>query len=215
MWLALAVPFASAHIELLKPSPVTADQKQGPCGAGDHARGADVAVYRPGETIRVKWTETINHPATYRIALDVDGDDDFEDPSDVDDFYTNDTVLLDEIGDEDDQSYNVAVTLPLTPCETCTLQLIQLMLDKPPYEPGTNDIYYQCADIAIRGEPVTGDAGGTADTSGPAGEADASKGCETPGGSPYAPALALAALASARRRRTGPNAPSAGRSYTS
>ncbi len=40
------------------------------------------------------------------------------------------------------------ITLPNEPCPACTLQLIQVMQDKPPWGDG-NDIYYQCADLVI------------------------------------------------------------------
>src|SRR5687767_5344915 len=52
------------------------------------------------------------------------------------------------------------ITLPNMTCENCTLQLIQLMTDKPPYtvDATSDDIYFQCADIALRGPGGT-DAG--------------------------------------------------------
>ena len=128
--------------------------KIGPCGAAVDERGTAINVFQPGETITVSWHETINHPSTYRISFDADGTDDFADPATPDDFYTNDAVLIDEIPDTASGEYSVQVTLPPVACENCTLQLIQLMLDKPPYEPGTNDLYYQCADSALRGETI-------------------------------------------------------------
>jgi hypothetical protein len=124
--------------------------KIGPCGAGPHTRTDIVTVFEPGETITVEWNEIINHTSTFRIAFDDDGDDAFQDPADTTDFYTNDAVLLDEIPDEPDRQYAVQVTLPDIECENCTLQLHQWMQDKPPYTPGGDDIYYQCADLALR-----------------------------------------------------------------
>jgi hypothetical protein len=66
------------------------------------------------------------------------------------------------------------VTFPATPCENCTLQLIQVMYDKQGNGFGgasggpndNDDMYYSCADIALRGEPVAagslgGDVAGT------------------------------------------------------
>lgn len=158
MLLHLLAHSAWAHITMLAPTPVGAAQKVGPCGDGPHARGSSPAVFEPGATLTVEWRETVNHPSHYRISFDVDGDDSFADPETPTDFYTNDTVLLDEITDEPDGTFAVEVTLPAVECETCTLQLVQVMHDKPPYVPGTNDLYYQCADLALRasaGGPVT------------------------------------------------------------
>ncbi len=156
MILALSLVSASAHIAMDSPTPVTTALKTGPCGDGSHVRGDAVAVFEPGATITVQWHETINHPSTYRISFDDDGDDSFADPAAYDDYYVNSTVLLDAIPDEADGTLSVEVTLPAVTCERCTLQLVQLMLDKPPYAPGTNDLYYQCADLALRVESGTG-----------------------------------------------------------
>ncbi len=199
-WVLTLVSVALAHIEMDKPSPVTDSLKDGPCGAGDHQRGDDVTVYAPGETIRVRWHETIDHPSTYRIAFDEDGDDSFEDPKTTDDFYVNDGVLLDEIPDQDDGVFSVEVTLPDTPCENCTLQLIQLMLDKPPYEAGTNDLYYQCADIALR----VGSTNTTAPVDTASLEGEASQGCACDGSASPGlgvVGLALAVVLGQKRRR--------------
>ena len=88
------------------------------------------------------------------------------------DFYTNDAVLLDAIedGDRSQREYSVMVTLPDIECDNCTLQVIQVMYDKTPYEVGKDDIYYQCADLILRvgGVPDGGmnPIGGTGGTGG-------------------------------------------------
>ncbi len=144
---------AFAHIQLREPAQRETAQKTGPCGSADSVRGVE-STFRPGETIVVRWEETINHPSHYRISFDVDGTDDFADPPTMMDFYSNDAVLLDEIVDEEQASQEVEITLPNVTCDNCTLQLVQVMYDKPPYEVGGNDLYYQCADIILAGEPV-------------------------------------------------------------
>ncbi len=177
MWL-IAVAPAFAHIEMDKPNPVTLDLKIGPCGAGSHEHGDDVAIHEPGETIKVKWHETVHHPGTYRVSFDDDGDDSFADPETPEDYYTNDTVLLDEIPDEPGRAdYSVEVELPDIECESCTLQLIQLMTDKPPYVPGTNDIYYQCADLALRATAPPEDTDAPEENEDGGEKTDASCGC--------------------------------------
>jgi len=165
--LVVAAP-AAAHIQLISPVARNTEQKTGPCGlaADQDMKGAPVVTYTGGETITVSWEETVNHPSHYRVSLDLDGQDDFVDPAAMDEYYSNDAVLLDEIADKAGGVYEVEVELPDVSCETCTLQVIQVMYDKPPFADG-NDMYYQCADIVIEGagvettgttgDPTTGD----------------------------------------------------------
>ena len=142
--------------------------KTGPCGSGDGERTGNVTYYAPGETIEVVWDEYVDHPGHYRIAFDDDGVDDFVDPATMMELYSNDTVLLDGIEDKGpgERRYMATVTLPNLTCENCTLQVIQVMYDKPPYTTPGNDIYYQCADLVLRdgGAPPGPDAGTDAGT---------------------------------------------------
>lgn len=165
MLLLLTASTASAHIAMTYPLVRYSDQKQGPCGRGaTDARTANVTEFAPGETITVTWNETINHPSHYRISIDLDGQDDFADPPDMKAFYSNTAVLLDNISDVGGPAFQAQITLPNVECENCTLQLVQVMYDKPPYVPGTNDLYYQCADIALRGPVQPTDTGAPTDT---------------------------------------------------
>lgn len=217
---------ASAHIQLGSPEPRYIDFiKDGPCGMVGDQRSTKITQFAPGETITVSWKETVNHPSHYRISFDDDGTDGFVDPATIDEYYSNDTVLLDDIGDEADLVYSVEVTLPDVECDNCTLQLIQVMHDKPPYVPGTNDLYYQCADLELvagggttqpsptdtsdTGETVPPPTGtteeppATTDDSTDSGGASAAAGCGgcagTPSGADGLLAVGLVALASARR----------------
>lgn len=140
----------------------TSAQKKGPCGVAQ--RGTKVTEFRPGETITVSLNETIDHPSHYRIAFNPDGDT-FEDPTSKDDKTgAHPFVLLDNITDESAAKQSVKVTLPNVTCERCTLQLIQVMYDKAGngfggndgVAPDNDDLYYACADIVLKGEPVTG-----------------------------------------------------------
>ncbi|HWM85549.1 MAG TPA: SCE4755 family polysaccharide monooxygenase-like protein [Kofleriaceae bacterium] len=143
---------ASAHIQMRTPLQRDTGQKIGPCGDSNGVRSASVCEYQPGATITVTWDETIEHPGHFRISFDEDGEDDFVDPDGYDDFDTGPSVIEDDIADRnvsgDDPSYSQTITLPDIECDSCTLQLIQVMTDKPPYGDG-NDIYYQCADITL------------------------------------------------------------------
>jgi hypothetical protein len=113
--------------------------KTGPCGGV--ARTSAPKVYAPGSTITVKWEETINHPGRFEFYFSAANDTNF--------------VLLKTVNDTMDSSndlphqYSTTVTLPSTPCENCTLQMIQVMTDR---SPPSN--YYSCADIRIQGATV-------------------------------------------------------------
>jgi hypothetical protein len=161
----LDFPVSRAGAECVVRTP----QKIGPCGINE--RSTQVTVFRPGATIEVVIRETINHPSHYRIAFDPNGQD-FPDPVAVDDVNPDHRhVLLDGITDEEDAVQTVQVTLPDVECENCTLQLIQVMYDKQRngfggargIEGDNDDLYYACADIALRREAAsgTGDAIGT------------------------------------------------------
>jgi hypothetical protein len=136
-----------------------------------------VTEFRPGETITVSLNETIDHPSHYRIAFNPDGDK-FEDPTSKDDKTgAHPFVLLDNITDESAAKQSVKVTLPNVTCERCTLQLIQVMYDKggngfggnDGVAPDNDDLYYACADIVLKGEPVSGSPSAPADAgTGPA-----------------------------------------------
>ena len=161
-----ATATAAAHVCMDYPtSRVGADcvarspQKVGPCGVP--GRSEMINVFRPGETIEVRLRETINHPSHYRIAFNPDGDW-FPDPETVDDIDPEkEHILIDGIEDAEDPEQTVEVTLPSIECENCTLQLIQVMYDKGgngfggrTEAGGNDDMYYSCADIALRGTPV-------------------------------------------------------------
>lgn len=196
----LIAPAASAHVELTSPAPRLAGQatqselKFGPCGQMTNARTDTVTEYTPGETITVEFTEYINHPGYFRVAFDIDGDDDFGKRADMDsvDPDTDDPASLEPVDEVilayvDDSSatgfsggdYSVDVTLPNVECDNCTLQLIQFMYDK--VGNGNDDeYYYQCADIVLSGE-VVGGAGG-ADGGGSGGATAGTGGAVAAGG---------------------------------
>jgi MYXO-CTERM domain-containing protein len=200
---------AAAHLRLLSPASRYGDeQKAGPCGRAGGVRSTNVATFRPGETITLVWDEFINHPGHFRVSFDDDGDDDFVDPAGYDDLYTASTVMLDNIADKSGGMYEVPFTLPMVECDNCTLQVIQVMTDKPPYGDG-NDIYYQCVDLILTGEPMLGpDAGpsnGASDAGSGGGDPQpgrVSGGCSSGGGSAGAlTGLAMLLLLGVARRR--------------
>ncbi len=214
--LVLATPaVASAHITLTSPAPRSAPalQKEPPCGAAGSVRSANPTVFEPGATITVTWNETIDHTGHYRISLDESGED-FTIPLSFNDTTQSENVVEDLIADRAGGGlYSQVITLPTTPCENCTIQLIQMMTDAS-YDPVT-DIYFTCADIAIREGGVPGPDAGVdpADPdAGNAGEDDddgtpstATGGCSTTpdaGGGAGILSLLLAVVVMRRRRRS-------------
>jgi hypothetical protein len=165
---------AAAHIALRYPESRYGDfvLKEGPCGQAGGTRSEHVTELEPGAQIEVVWDEYTNHPGNFRISFDADGDDDFVDPACLSgcsttmpeiERYSNASVLLDAIPDTPAGGLShVMVTLPDIECDNCTLQVIQVMYDKPPYVTPGNDIYYQCADLVLRrgAVPCAGDCDG-------------------------------------------------------
>jgi hypothetical protein len=194
MWLG-AGP-AAAHIALMDPPPRTDALKVGPCGAGGGARGTAVTPLRPGATITVKWEETVDHPGHFRIAFDEDGDDLFVDPAGFEDVSGGPGVLVDGIADRSGGGiYTQEITLPDVECDGCTLQVIQVMSDKPPYGDG-NDMYYQCADLVLSADAEPSPAPVTTADDPPADDPEEGCGCRGSSG-----AAGLLVLPFARRRR--------------
>ncbi|MEJ2681349.1 MAG: lytic polysaccharide monooxygenase [Gammaproteobacteria bacterium] len=129
--------WASAHArwKIDGPTPprdFATGHKIAPCG--DIPRTQNTKTFIAGDTLTVEWEETINHPGYFRILFSPANDEGFEN-----------SVLLDNIPEVPaDRFYQADVQLPTEPCEACTLQLIQVMLDNPnrPY-------YYSCSDIRL------------------------------------------------------------------
>lgn len=204
----LQVASAHAHIQLTFPLQRYPDQKNGPCGRANDSRGETINVFEPGATITVSWDETINHPGHFRIAFDDDGQDAFQDPPNENFCGTEMPILADCIADlAGGGSTSYDVTLPDIECENCTLQVIQVMTDKPPFGDG-NDMYYQCADLALRrgtGNPDGGtdnpDAGPTPDADpGPDPDDDGCQSSGTPAPATLLLVLGVIALHWRRRR---------------
>ena len=162
---------AEAHINLSWPPAryelATAAQKIGPCGGGN-ATGV-VTELAPGEPLTVTWTETVNHPGHFRVALDPTGTDDFTDPVTENDMDITGNVVA-YISDDGGSNFQHTFTLPDIECGGCVLQVLQVMTDKLGNGyggyPDNDDLYYWCADIAIKSTAGTtsasaGSAGGT------------------------------------------------------
>jgi uncharacterized protein (TIGR03382 family) len=156
----LSLP-ARAHVRLVDPVSRYGDEmKAGPCGRLGGTRTTFVTTRRPGDTITVVFDEIIDHPGYFRIAFDPAGDAALAPPTYTGTDWVNPAgvdVLLDRIANPPGLTHGeVPVVLPDIECDTCTLQLIQVMTDKPPFD-GADDFYYQCADLVLsRTLPVGG-----------------------------------------------------------
>jgi len=138
---------ASAHIRLSYPEPRDPDSSGGPCGGGQSAGvfSSDPEPFEPGAVVPIHWTEVISHAgAIYSITL-ASSDAALAAP---DGTIAGGVLLAENIPSEDDRDYEVEVTLPLEPCEACTIQVIQ----------SSGADYFQCADITI-GSPMSEVAG--------------------------------------------------------
>lgn len=118
------------------------DMKGPPCGRGDGTDGRTERFtrYAPGEAITVRFTETIDHTGSFRIAFDDDG-------ADADDFDA--TVLWQDEDPENEsgKQWQADITLPDVECTNCTLQLQQIMTTSS--TPSVGQIYHQCADLVL------------------------------------------------------------------
>ena len=185
--LALA-PGARAHIELDEPlvrhdnggSVATEINKQPPCGLGganDVRDPARVTTFQPGETITVRFRETIGHTGRMRVAFSPSGNAQA-------DFNAH---VLADVADPPNANGNtgngnqwaIEVTLPNTPCDNCTLQLVQVMNGDTVHEvadPTQFNTYYQCADLILAAPGA--DAGPGPETDAGTGEPDAGTGVD-------------------------------------
>ena len=179
-----------AHIEMTAPTVRFNDgqNKWCPCGGGgggqgndgcevsasDPNRGNTSTTFAPGETITVRWDETVNHSGRFRVSFDPDG-------ADQTDF---DAHILADIPDNATNNaggnrWRVQVTLPTTPCNNCTLQLVQVMngntTDPVDSIFGTNT-YFQCANLVIAGAEGEGEGEGDVGEGEGEGEGDVGEG---------------------------------------
>jgi MYXO-CTERM domain-containing protein len=160
--LLLSAPPADAHLDIDWPAMAGVNQKAFPCGAIGQAAAPAKHNFRPGQTITIRYTETIRHSGNFRVAFaptlaDLDA------PIGCGDIRPvgpdgNMTILADgfnlaasanddimgcpgRVGDRIPTSgveYTVEVTLPNAECTDCYLQMIQFMTDKPPLDPDPN-----------------------------------------------------------------------------
>lgn len=181
-------------------------QKGSPCGTG----GADdvnpppvtnkVTEYHAGEEIEVKWVDTIAHPGHFRIAL-AENRTDLKDPAIKQDSFcsydedmvkmmtASGNVLADVVSFRSRTGFSAQagtmfsqkVKLPDTPCDKCTLQVMQVMEND--IQSLSNCYYFHCADIKIlpAAGGATAGAGAAGAAAGASGAASGAGGSSTAG----------------------------------
>ena len=150
-FVAISATQSLAHARLkptgkLTPRNEESGLKTAPCGDAviDAAKRVTLSA---GETITVEWEETINHPGSFKISFAPNG--------------TSEFVLLKEVADTQDgpvtfgdpatyHQYSTTITVPDVTCNTCVMQLIQVMTDRTP-----PTFYHSCADVKITGGSTT------------------------------------------------------------
>lgn len=161
--LLLAPQPAWAHFKLTSPPDwivTNADgdpQKLSPCGSSAGMRTNVVTTVRPGQKLKVQWTERVGHPGHYRISIAADRAQ-LVDPTPV--VMMNDCKsapiqaapvapviadgLFPKIVGATNMMYEHEITIPNMKCDRCTLQVLQFMSKHMP-----SCFYYHCADIRI------------------------------------------------------------------
>jgi len=138
---------AHAHIHLETPTSrpnMEAFQKDDPpCGGLTRSNSPTIAVR--GTTLSMEWNETIDHPGWYRISWSTTGDEGLLNG-----------VVADEADIPDDQingTFTYDLALPDITCDTCVVQLVQVMTDPAklpdPTTPSGFQEYHACADIRL------------------------------------------------------------------
>lgn len=130
---------AAGNVGDVTPRNSNAGIKNGPCGGV--ARGNNPKVLTAGNTITLRWVETIQHPGKYHFEFSPAGDTNWVRWKTVDDDQDNQTLP---------HAYSTTVTIPAntTPCTACTFRLVQEMTDRNP-----PTFYYSCGDIQINAAP--------------------------------------------------------------
>jgi len=123
------------HARLLFPQPRNTSDglKTGPCG--NVLRTNTPTVLQPGQTLQVRWEETIDHPGYFLIEYSTDNDQTF-------------TLLANVVDNQVGalpHAFSTNVVVPNITCTACTLRLTQMMTENP----ALPRPYFSCADIQI------------------------------------------------------------------
>ncbi len=137
---------SQAHVALTSPTPrpgttdstKTTNSTTNPCGGVN--RGANSVTFATGSNLTFSWRETIEHPGRFLVQFSPANDQSFELPAN-ELFRKEDTEIR--------GTHSATVKLPNTPCEACTLRLVQVMDDQP------GQLYVNCVDIRLTSPSAT------------------------------------------------------------
>ena len=152
----LTITDANAHARwensTITPRSDSSGIKSGPCGPAQNDPLPLPKDFLPGATINVQWKETIDHEGKFYIFFSANDEAGLPaSPADLTDPAFAGAKLFEVVDPNNTvpEIYNADITLPMTTCQDCTLQLVQEMVT------GTGSSnYYSCADIRITNSPV-------------------------------------------------------------
>ncbi|RYZ69887.1 MAG: hypothetical protein EOP05_14155 [Proteobacteria bacterium] len=138
----LAPVITHAHARLrasvgVQPRSTNTSMKSGPCGT--ISKFANSPVLNAGQKLVVSWEETVQHPGRFEFRFSTDNDVTWSAPVTVQDTQDDPNTIP--------HQYSVELTLPDVTCTQCTLQMIQVMTERP-QNPSN---YYSCADFQLMG----------------------------------------------------------------
>ncbi|MCX6127797.1 MAG: lytic polysaccharide monooxygenase [Proteobacteria bacterium] len=110
-----------------------------PDSCGGAARTNKARQFKPGQQLQVQWQETIDHTGHFEIRFSAANDQNFAQ-----------YVLAANIPDNNSDTVKpltAMISLPNIKCDTCTLQLTQIM-------DGSTTVYTSCADIQLVDNPL-------------------------------------------------------------
>ncbi len=112
------------------------NMKDSPCG--ENQRGKNPKVLTAGTKIKIRWIETVDHTGTYWIEFSKANDKDWIRLKTIADDQNNPATIP--------HSYEATITVPNMNCDSCTIRLVQEMIDGHADAP---TYYYSCGDIKI------------------------------------------------------------------
>jgi len=112
------------------------NMKDYPCG--ENQRGKSPKVLTAGTKVKIRWIETVDHTGRYWIEFSKANDKDWIRIKTIVDDQNNPATLP--------HSYEATITVPNVNCDSCTIRLVQEMIDSHADAP---TYYYSCGDIKI------------------------------------------------------------------
>lgn len=110
--------------------------KDSPCG--ENLPGKNPKILTAGTTIKIRWIETVDHTGSYWIEFSKANDKNWIRLKTIVDDQNNPATLP--------HLYETTITVPNVNCESCSIRLVQEMIDGHADMP---TYYFSCGDIKI------------------------------------------------------------------